>query len=100
LLVENMPPGYFGPAQGPLLLQLVRHVVRCDELEAAIAATAPDAETYEKLCRLAIAESSHVAALSRALRLTLQAKLKAEGAERLGARGGAARSIDALFNDD
>ena len=73
-LTEALPHAWFGPAQGPLLLQLVRHCVRLDEIEEMIGKADPaDIGAYDKLSRLSIAESQHVNALCRSLRLTLSA---------------------------
>ena len=83
-----------------MLVQLVRHATRADELEGRIAATDPaDLKTYDKLCRLALAESAHVNALCRSSRLTLQATTKSDvAAHRLnGARP--VRDIEVLFGD-
>jgi len=55
-----------------LLVQLVRHSIRSDELERLIAETDPaDAARYGRLVKLSVLESSHLLVVVRALRLSL-----------------------------
>jgi len=73
--------------------------VRCDELETMIAASGADLERYSKLCRLAIAESTVLTAIGRALRITNQSRMKSDVAVYRAKAGGGPRGIEALLDD-
>jgi hypothetical protein len=86
-IVGSLPPDWFGPANFPLLRQLVRHIGFADDLTADISrlrsvlATATDSK---ELRQAAIAlqhalrahgfQSQHIASLSGKLRLTQRSK--------------------------
>ena len=100
MTVSNLPPDWFAAEQIPILTAYCRHVCRSDQIELALAGLDPlqDLEEFDKLTKLAAGESAKIAMHSRAMRLTQQARFKAETAHGRGwAAAGAARIGD--WND-
>ena len=98
MTVSNLPPDWFATEQIPILTTYCRHVCRSDLIEHALTGLDPvrDLEQFDKLTKLAAGESAKIAMHSRAMRLTQQARFKAETAHGRGwAAAGAAR-IDEL----
>lgn len=77
-VVTGLPPGYFGSDTGPMLERFCIHVARCRRVETLIAEAeaAPELDLglFERLTKMARAESAQAAALARALRITNQSK--------------------------
>ena len=97
MTVSNLPPDWFATEQIPILTTYCRHVCRSDLIEHALAGLDPvqDLEQFDKLTKLAAGESAKIAMHSRAMRLTQQARFKAETAHGRGwAAAGAARIGD------
>lgn len=96
--VENLPPDWFSTEQIPMLTEYCRHVCRADQLDAALSQLDPiqDQEAFDKLTKLAAGESAKIAMHARAMRLTQQARYKAETA--YGHASAAAR--DGGWDDD
>jgi len=97
--VDFLPPDWFAREQIPLLIAYVNHVVRLAKLEAALCDLHPvkDVELFDKLSRLAAGESGKLLAHGRAMRLTVQSRLKAETAH--GHAGAAAHAAGTEFDD-
>ena len=78
-VVGALPGDYFKPEVAPMVERFCVHFARCRRLETMIAGTDPgiDLDRFERLAKLARAESAHAAALARALRITNQARLNA-----------------------
>ena len=97
--VDNLPAEWFATEQIPLLQAYCRHVCRADQIEAALAGLDPlaDLETFDKLTKLAAGESAKIAMHARSMRLTQQARFKAETAS---GRGAAAAGVAAMEHDD
>jgi hypothetical protein len=96
---DALPPDWFAADNAPLLERFCVHVVRARCLEAAVRETDPanDLARYAKLTRLSGEETGRMLAVARSLRLTLQARLKAEtAATRSAARG--AVDVDAAVH--
>ena len=75
-----LPEGWIGGEALPLLERFARHTARVGELERLIAAEEAGSATWRALVQLAGAETRHVCATARALRLTPQSRMKAETA--------------------
>jgi hypothetical protein len=73
-ITAAMPADWFSAEHAALLTQFARHVARCDGIEEAIANLPVLDPAYERLARLARAESAKVAMLARAMRLTHQSR--------------------------
>lgn len=86
--VESLPAEWFSLADAPALTAYCRHVTRCDELEALLAAVDPteDLGRYAELVRLIAIESGQVLRLARALRLVPSARTHQVTAARALAR--------------
>lgn len=92
--VENLPSDWFSTEQIPMLTEYCRHVCRADQLDAALSQLDPlkDQEAFDKLSKLAAGESAKIAMHARAMRLTQQARYKAETA--FGHAAASARAAD------
>jgi hypothetical protein len=97
--VDSLPSDWFSAEQSPLLVAYCQHVCRGAQLEAALATLNPltEVEIFDKICKLAAGESAKILALARALRLTVQSRLRAETA--FNAASGAA-SAARTWQDD
>ena len=98
LTVDNLPAEWFASEQIPLLQAYCRHVCRANQIEAALSGLDPlqDLETFDKLTKLAAGESAKIAMHARSMRLTQQARFKAETAHghAVAAAGVAAMEFD------
>lgn len=85
--VDNLPDDWFAAEHIPMLTAYVGHVARAAQIEAALQTLDPlaDLEQFDKLTKLAAGESAKIAMHARAMRLTQQARLKAETAHSRGA---------------
>lgn len=99
LTVDNLPPDWFASEQIPLLQAYCRHVCRADQIEAALSGLDPleNLEQFDKLTKLAAGESAKIAMHARSMRLTQQARFKAETAH--GHAGAAAGAAAVQFDD-
>lgn len=99
ITVDSLPADWFAVEQTPLLQAYCRHVCRADQIEAALAGLDPvnDLDVFDKLTKLAAGESAKIAMHARSMRLTQQARFKAETAH---GRAGAAAGVAFAFNDD
>lgn len=95
LTVDNMPSDWFTLEQTPQLVAYCGHVARLEQIETALTKLDPidDIAVFDKLTKLAAGESAKIAMHSRAFRLTVQSRLKAETA--FGRAGGAASAAAA-----
>jgi len=84
--VDSLPAEWFAAEQTPLLLTYCRHVARSNLIEAALCGLDPlqDLDQFDRLTKLAAGESAKILAHGRALRLTVQSRLKAETAHAHG----------------
>jgi hypothetical protein len=100
MTVQSLPPDWFATEQMPILTAYCRHVCRADQLEAALAQLDPikDQDAYDKLTKLAAGESAKIAMHARSMRLTQQARYKAETAH--GHAGAAAWAASRKHDDD
>jgi len=77
-VVDSLTPGFFGSDTGPMLERYCVHVARCRRIETLIAEAegAPelDLNLFERLTKMARAESAQAASLARSLRITNQSK--------------------------
>lgn len=81
-LIGTKPADWFQPADLPLLVELARHMDRADRLDAEIRALAPDdLKGLKWLQPLANAESVRIQSILRSLRLTPQARYRADSAK-------------------
>ena len=95
--VDFLPSNWFSREQSALLVAYTNHVVRLRKIETALNDLDPvnDIEVFDKLSRLAAGESAKLLAHGRAMRLTVQSRLKAETAHgHAGAAAGAAMVFD------
>lgn len=80
--VNRMPADYFGREVHPTLIQLCRHVVAARRIaqliEAHTASESLEIDTYLELLKAQERESRAITALSRTMRLTHQANVRAE----------------------
>jgi hypothetical protein len=98
--VNALPVSFFEPEQAPIIAAYCRAAARLEEIEKALGkCDLRDAPTYDRLARLVRQESASLLRLARALRLTPQARLKAESAGRKAGTGGP-RGIEALFRSE
>jgi len=95
--VAALPASWFTPEQSPLLERYSRHVSRAQELERWIAETDPLTPTYARLVSLAAAETGRILALARSMRMTHQARHKAETAASAVAKHSPVRTIEVLL---
>jgi hypothetical protein len=81
-VTSALPANFLKREQGELLVRYVRHATRARELDALAAACDPevDLDRLAKLVQLAGSESRTALAFARSLRITNQARLKAETA--------------------
>jgi len=99
--VDFLPSDWFSREQSALLVAYTNHVVRLAKIEAALNDLDPvnDIDVFDKLSRLAAGESAKLLAHGRAMRLTVQSRLKAETAHaHAGAAAGAAMVLDDDFD--
>ena len=95
--VDFLPSNWFSREQSALLVAYTNHVVRLRKIETALNGLdqVNDIEVFDKLSRLAAGESAKLLAHGRAMRLTVQSRLKAETAHgHAGAAAGAAMVFD------
>ena len=80
--MDFLPSDWFTRKQSALLVAYTNHVVRLAKIEAALNDLDPvkDIEIFNTLSRLAAGEWAKLLAHGRAMRLTVQSKLKAETA--------------------
>jgi hypothetical protein len=78
-LLGTKPADWFQAADMPLLIELARHMDRADRVDAEIRALkADDLQGLKWLQQLANAESSRIQSVMRSLRLTPQARYRAD----------------------
>lgn len=92
--VDALPSSWFAAEHGPMLTAYCGHVSRLNQIEAALSGLDPlaDMEQFDKLAKLAAGESAKIAMHARAMRLTQQARLKAETASSRGLGAASAAS--------
>jgi hypothetical protein len=96
--VDALPSSWFSAEHSAVLVSYCNYVTRAAQIEAALANLDPLADLNEsdKLSKLAAGESAKIAMHVRAMRLTLQSRLKAETASSRGL--GAASAAIASMN--
>ena len=87
-VVDTLPGDYFEPAQAALLRQYVNLAVQGDRLRAALADLDPaqDVKQYAALTRLLVSVTTSTRNHATALRITTQARTRAEQAADLAER--------------
>lgn len=80
-LVASVPADRFVRADVPLLVALVRHLNRADEIERMFDTHAESIPEYDTLARAAARESSAIASIMTRLRLTPQSRYKPDSAK-------------------
>lgn len=89
-LVASKPAGFFQPVDLPLLVQLVRHLARADEIDRQFRQQKNlSIGDFDALARLADRESKLIASLLTKLRATPQARYRADSGKHFndGPRG-------------